>query len=97
MTTVYCWGKASSGQLGLGGIDHVGVDLPTELTSLHMKEISDVACGENHTIVGFSSGHAESCGDNDYGQLGHDKSRRRLGTSISYCLCFGFHSVYCPI
>ncbi|XP_046382187.1 probable E3 ubiquitin-protein ligase HERC4 isoform X2 [Haliotis rufescens] len=78
MATVYCWGKANAGQLGLGPIDHASVDSPKQLHSLQAKDICDVCCGGNHTIVGFTDGTAHSCGDNDYGQLGHEKSRMKL-------------------
>lgn len=37
-----------------------------------------VACGESHTVVITRGGELYSCGNNDFGQLGHDKGRKRL-------------------
>lgn len=37
-----------------------------------------VACGENYTVVITQDGEVYSCGNNDYGQLGHEKGRKRL-------------------
>lgn len=37
-----------------------------------------VACGENYTIVITKDGQLYSCGNNDHGQLGHEKPRKRL-------------------
>lgn len=37
-----------------------------------------VACGSLHTLVLLHNGEVYSCGNNDYGQLGHEKSRTKL-------------------
>jgi len=37
-----------------------------------------VACGENYTVAVTKDGQVYSCGNNDYGQLGHEKARKRL-------------------
>lgn len=37
-----------------------------------------VACGENYTVAITYDGQVYSCGNNDYGQLGHEKARKRL-------------------
>lgn len=37
-----------------------------------------VACGENYTVAVTKEGQVYSCGNNDYGQLGHEKARKRL-------------------
>lgn len=37
-----------------------------------------VACGENYTVAITKDGKVYSCGNNDYGQLGHEKARKRL-------------------
>lgn len=37
-----------------------------------------VACGENYTVAITNDGQVYSCGNNDYGQLGHEKARKRL-------------------
>jgi E3 ubiquitin-protein ligase HERC4 len=37
-----------------------------------------VACGENHTVIIIENGQIYSCGNNDSGQLGHEKPTKRL-------------------
>lgn len=37
-----------------------------------------VACGDNYTIVVTKEGQVYSCGNNDCGQLGQEKGRKRL-------------------
>lgn len=41
--------------------------------------ILSVACGINHTVMITKSGEVYSCGNNDYGQLGHSKNRTKPG------------------
>ena len=38
-----------------------------------------VGCGDNHTVLVMKDGRIYSFGSNDYGQLGHHKSRTRAG------------------
>lgn len=38
-----------------------------------------VGCGDNHTILIMKDGKLYSFGQNDFGQLGHGKSRTRPG------------------
>lgn len=42
-----------------------------------------VACGENYTVAITRDGQVYSCGNNDYGQLGHERARKRLREYIS--------------
>ncbi|KAF7219605.1 probable E3 ubiquitin-protein ligase HERC4 [Nothobranchius furzeri] len=72
-----CWGNASYGQLGLGGIDEEIVVEPCKCDFFHGKLVRDVGCGRKHTAFLLEDGTVYTCGCNDLGQLGHEKSRKR--------------------
>ncbi|XP_074856307.1 putative E3 ubiquitin-protein ligase HERC4 isoform X2 [Carettochelys insculpta] len=72
-----CWGNASFGQLGLGGIDEEIVLEPRKSDFFLNKRVRDVGCGLRHTVFVLDDGTVYTCGCNDLGQLGHEKSRKR--------------------
>uniref|UniRef100_A0A672ZW74 HECT domain-containing protein n=1 Tax=Sphaeramia orbicularis TaxID=375764 RepID=A0A672ZW74_9TELE len=72
-----CWGNASYGQLGLGGIDEEIVVEPRKCEFFHGKQVCDVGCGRRHTSFLLEDGTVYTCGCNDLGQLGHEKSRKK--------------------
>ncbi|CAB1343389.1 unnamed protein product, partial [Coregonus sp. 'balchen'] len=72
-----CWGNASFGQLGLGGIDEEIVVEPRKCDFFHGKEVCDIGCGRRHTTFLLGDGTVYTCGCNDIGQLGHEKSRKK--------------------
>ncbi|KAG8435258.1 hypothetical protein GDO86_013274 [Hymenochirus boettgeri] len=72
-----CWGNASFGQLGLGGIDEEIVVEPRRCDFFINKNVCDVGCGSRHTVFVLEDGTVYTCGCNDLGQLGHDKSRKK--------------------
>uniref|UniRef100_H3D6D9 HECT and RLD domain containing E3 ubiquitin protein ligase 4 n=1 Tax=Tetraodon nigroviridis TaxID=99883 RepID=H3D6D9_TETNG len=72
-----CWGNASYGQLGLGGIDEEIVVEPRKCEFFHGKRVCDVGCGLKHTVFLLDDGTVYTCGCNDLGQLGHEKSRKK--------------------
>ncbi|OCT71800.1 probable E3 ubiquitin-protein ligase HERC4 isoform X2 [Xenopus laevis] len=72
-----CWGNASFGQLGLGGIDEEVVLEPRRCDFFINKNVRDVGCGSRHTVFVLDDGTVYTCGCNDLGQLGHDKSRKK--------------------
>ncbi|CAJ1067797.1 probable E3 ubiquitin-protein ligase HERC4 [Xyrichtys novacula] len=72
-----CWGNASYGQLGLGGIDEEIVVEPRRCEFFDGKCVRDVGCGHRHTAFLLEDGTVYTCGCNDLGQLGHDKSRKK--------------------
>ncbi|XP_067408714.1 probable E3 ubiquitin-protein ligase HERC4 isoform X3 [Emydura macquarii macquarii] len=72
-----CWGNASFGQLGLGGIDEEIVLEPRKSDFFLNKKVEDVGCGLRHTVFVLDDGTVYTCGCNDLGQLGHEKSRKR--------------------
>uniref|UniRef100_A0A8D0FY73 Uncharacterized protein n=1 Tax=Strix occidentalis caurina TaxID=311401 RepID=A0A8D0FY73_STROC len=68
-----CWGNASFGQLGLGGIDEEIVLEPRKSDFFLNKRVRDVGCGLRHTVFVLDDGTVYTCGCNDLGQLGHEK------------------------
>ncbi len=74
-----CWGNASYGQLGLGGIDEEIVVEPRKCDFFHGKKVCDVGCGHRNTAFLLEDGTVYTCGCNDLGQLGHEKSRKKPG------------------
>lgn len=82
--TMYCWGSTVHGELGLGGIEEEQILTPKQLTWSNVDKVTNVACGENHTLLLTRDGEVYSCGSNDYGQLGHMAPRKRPRKS-----CFG--------
>lgn len=78
-----CWGNASYGQLGLGGIDDEIVVEPRKCDFFHGKQVCDVGCGHRHTAFLLEDGTVYTCGCNDLGQLGHDKSRKKPEQVVS--------------
>ena len=78
-SVTFCWGNTSEGQLGLGGIEEEQIPTPRALTFFNEKYISGIACGRDHSLFIMKDGTLYSCGNNDYGQLGHQKSRKKPG------------------
>ena len=76
---MFAWGKASDGQLGLGGIEEPLLPLPKWNKHVGNRRIKEIACGKNHTVILLEDGGVFSCGSNDVGQLGQDTSTTRPG------------------
>ena len=76
---VFGWGTTSHGQLGMGGVEDEQFVVPTPIIfwDSNRKPVKNIACGAEHTL--FEADGLWSCGNNDYGQLGHDQSRRKPG------------------
>ena len=81
MSRMFVWGKASSGQLALGGIEEDFIKTPVEVPPYDgfSSKVRDVACGWEHTAFLTNDGVVYTCGNNDFGQLGHSKSSKRPG------------------
>ncbi|XP_046611167.1 probable E3 ubiquitin-protein ligase HERC4 isoform X2 [Neodiprion virginianus] len=75
---MFCWGSTVHGELGLGGIEDENILVPRELEFKKSTQVEHIACGENYTVVITRDGQIYSCGNNDHGQLGHEKPRKRL-------------------
>lgn len=84
-SAMLCWGNASFGQLGLGGIDEEIVVEPRKCEFFHGKKVCDVGCGRRHTAFLIEDGTVYTCGCNDLGQLGHEKSRKKPGKRTYIC------------
>ena len=76
------WGNHQQGQLGLGGIEDEQISHPIEVTKMSQHEVISIACGIEHTLFLVSNGTVYSCGGNECGQLGHEKSCRNPGNNI---------------
>ncbi|KAF7384056.1 hypothetical protein HZH68_014813 [Vespula germanica] len=91
---MFCWGSSIHGELGLGGIEDEHILTPREVDFQKSTEVTYIACGESHTVVITRGGELYSCGNNDFGQLGHDKGRKRLRL-ISGLEAFVFKKAAC--
>ncbi|XP_011296686.1 probable E3 ubiquitin-protein ligase HERC4 isoform X3 [Fopius arisanus] len=75
---MFCWGSTVHGELGLGGIEDENIRVPTEVSFAKAIQVAEISCGENYTVLMTTDGHLYSCGNNDYGQLGHLQPRKRF-------------------
>ncbi|XP_060525182.1 probable E3 ubiquitin-protein ligase HERC4 isoform X2 [Cylas formicarius] len=74
---MYAWGSTIHGELGLGGIEEEHILTPRLHDWCLADTVIDAALGDNHTLFLTKEGKLYSCGNNDYGQLGHDQPRKR--------------------
>lgn len=80
---LFSWGLGPHGELGLTqvkeGVDtETAVGQPERVKRFGVRAVRDVACGQRHTLVLLANGSVYSCGSNDFGQLGQDRSMRKL-------------------
>lgn len=80
---LYSWGLGPNGELGLtqgkDGVDtETPVSQPERVRHFGTRAVREVACGHKHTLVLLANGSVYSCGANDFGQLGQDRSMRKL-------------------
>ncbi|XP_031684171.1 probable E3 ubiquitin-protein ligase HERC6 isoform X2 [Oncorhynchus kisutch] len=68
---MFCWGDGSSGQFGLN-FENVSVPIAGNIFS---DKVTEIACGEQHTLFLTVDGRILSCGRNSKGQLGRQKKR----------------------
>lgn len=78
---MFCWGKVSDGQLGLGGIEDPMVTIPLRNKFMEQRDIKEVASGLVHGVLLLADGSLYSMGSNVTGALGRDSgSEKRPGT-----------------
>ena len=76
--TVWSWGYASWGQLGIGGVGFSGTDpngngigyVPFAVPVCGLTDIVAIAAGDSHSLALDDTGQAYSFGNNQWGQLG---------------------------
>ncbi|XP_050295958.1 probable E3 ubiquitin-protein ligase HERC4 isoform X2 [Anthonomus grandis grandis] len=97
---MYAWGSTINGELGLGGIEDEHILTPRALDWYLANKVVECALGDNHTLFLTNEGKVYSCGNNDYGQLGHDQPRKRPqpvtgldAYNITHVSCGANHSV----
>lgn len=80
---MFCWGKTSEGQLGMGGIEDTIVTVPLRNRFMEQRDIKEVASGLQHAVLLLSDGSLYSMGSNITGALGRDSgSEKRPGKSF---------------
>ncbi|XP_043466153.1 probable E3 ubiquitin-protein ligase HERC4 isoform X1 [Leptopilina heterotoma] len=92
---MFCWGSTVHGELGLGGIEEENILSPRAVDFIKAPEVEQIACGENYTIVITRDGQIYSCGNNDSGQLGHEKDWQKRLELIPGLDAFVFKKVAC--
>ncbi|XP_027837521.2 probable E3 ubiquitin-protein ligase HERC1 [Aphis gossypii] len=72
----YLWGNGRNGQLGDTGILSVGqcINICSPIKIPNFKIAQRIVCGQNCTFVLTSQGTVLSCGEGNYGRLGHGHS-----------------------
>uniref|UniRef100_B4N542 GK20388 n=1 Tax=Drosophila willistoni TaxID=7260 RepID=B4N542_DROWI len=74
---LFCWGNASHGQLGMGGIEDEQILIPSQIPWKPDAPLRQIACGHRHTLFLTANGKVYACGNNDQAQLGHNLPTKR--------------------
>ncbi|CAG2110227.1 unnamed protein product [Medioppia subpectinata] len=69
----YGWGHNASGQLGIRSVEDMSTPQPIKILNktLLPKPVTDISCGDNHSLVLTKDGFIYSFGANDRRQCGH--------------------------
>ncbi|XP_047486162.1 probable E3 ubiquitin-protein ligase HERC4 isoform X1 [Penaeus chinensis] len=74
---MYCWGSTVNGELGVGAPEVEQLTLPTVMDFAESWNVRQVASGLTHCLILTEEGSVYSCGNNELGQLGHNKITRK--------------------
>ncbi|XP_065835558.1 probable E3 ubiquitin-protein ligase HERC4 [Oscarella lobularis] len=91
---MYSWGKASSGQLGLGSTEENAISTPHRVKLPDGSAIVSIASGDEHTALATEDGSVYTCGSADYGQTGHDTATTKFKLMVGL-ETMSFKSVAC--
>uniref|UniRef100_A0A061R666 Ubiquitin-protein ligase E3 A n=1 Tax=Tetraselmis sp. GSL018 TaxID=582737 RepID=A0A061R666_9CHLO len=69
-TRVYAWGSNAKGQCASDPVGEPQMSFPVEIPLLRGKFVTQVACGEAHTLCVTATSQVYAWGDNRFGQLG---------------------------
>ncbi|CAG2109374.1 unnamed protein product, partial [Medioppia subpectinata] len=69
----YGWGHNASGQLGIRSVEDMSTPQPIKILNktLQSKSVTDISCGDNHSLALTKDGFIYSFGANDRRQCGH--------------------------
>lgn len=74
---LYVWGSDINSELGLSGDDIESYNTPQKLYWEESANLKQAALGGQHTLLLTNNGKVYSCGNNEFGQLGQETSRKR--------------------
>ena len=75
---IYLWGSSDRGRLGIGNVGSNIFFKPQCVKSLAKFEITDFACGRNHTVAITDKTEVYSWGDGEMVPLGYGKTKGRI-------------------
>lgn len=98
---MYTFGRNDFGQLGSGDINDR--KLPCLVDSLRGQRVTSMACGQYHSVVSTLEIGVQSCGKNDYGQLGLESKESQKtfakvkgaldGAQVRHLRCGYYHTI----
>jgi len=77
---VVCWGRNTSGQLGVGDTTNRGNSgTPPSVPALGLSGVAGIGLGANHSCAILGNGQLKCWGQNTFGQLGLGDTQIRVG------------------
>ena len=75
---LWVWGCGLAGQLGLGDTENRLVPVRVGAEEVFGGRVLMTACGNEHTLIVTTKGTLWTCGEGEYGTLGHTNEKTRL-------------------